>query len=53
MEGFLADVDRRIAREVREALEACDDATLAADYAACAATDLRGRLGGLSGPRRS
>ncbi len=50
MEGFLADPDRPIAREVRAALEACDDATLAADYAACAAADLRGRLGGLRAP---
>jgi pimeloyl-ACP methyl ester carboxylesterase len=50
MDGFVADADRRAAREVREALEGCDDATLAADYAACRALDLRGRLGGLHAP---
>jgi pimeloyl-ACP methyl ester carboxylesterase len=50
LEGFLGDADRPIAREVRAALEACDDATLAADYAACAAVDLRGRLAGLRAP---
>jgi pimeloyl-ACP methyl ester carboxylesterase len=50
MEWFIADPDRPIAREVRAALEACDDATLAADYAACAAVDLRGRLAGLRAP---
>ncbi len=49
MDGFLADPDRPIAREVRAALDDCDDEVLAADYAACAAADLRGRLGG--GPR--
>lgn len=50
MEGFVADADMRIASEVRGALEDCDDATLAADYAACAATDLRGRLAGVRAP---
>jgi 3-oxoadipate enol-lactonase len=50
MEGMVADAERRISRDVREALDACDDATLAADYAACAAVDLRGRLAGLRAP---
>ncbi len=50
MTGFLVDADRPIAREVGAALDACDDATLAADYAACAGVDLRGRLGGLRAP---
>lgn len=50
LEGFVADPDRRASRGVREALEACGDATLAADYAACRALDLRGRLGGLRAP---
>jgi pimeloyl-ACP methyl ester carboxylesterase len=50
MAGFLADTETPIAREIAAALEACDDATLAADYAACAAVDLRGRLAGLRAP---
>jgi pimeloyl-ACP methyl ester carboxylesterase len=50
MEGFLTDAGTPIARQVEAALTACDDATLAADYTACAAIDLRGRLGGLRAP---
>ncbi len=50
MEAFLADGDRPIAAEARAALEACADETLAADYAACAAADLRGRLADLRAP---
>ena len=50
MEAFLADGDRPIAGEARAALEACADETLAADYAACAAADLRGRLADLRTP---
>ncbi len=50
IEGFLADASRPIARDVTAALRACTDATLAADYAACGAADLRGRLGGLRAP---
>lgn len=50
MDGFLADPDRPIAREVRAALNDCGDAVLAADYAACAAADLRGRLAAVRAP---
>jgi pimeloyl-ACP methyl ester carboxylesterase len=50
MEAFLADPELPIAREVGVALRECDDAVLAADYAACAAADLRGRLGAVRAP---
>lgn len=50
MEGFLADPAGRAAGPVRAALEACEPATLAADYAACRSVDLRGRLGGVRTP---
>jgi pimeloyl-ACP methyl ester carboxylesterase len=50
MEGFVADPARPIAREVRAALGDCRDEALAADYAACAAADLRGRLGAVRAP---
>jgi pimeloyl-ACP methyl ester carboxylesterase len=50
MEAFLADPGLPIAREVGTALRECDDAVLAADYAACAAADLRGRLGAVRAP---
>lgn len=50
MEAFVADTDRPIAREVQAALAECGDEVLAADYAACAAADLRGRLAGVRAP---
>lgn len=50
MEAFVRDPATPGAARVRAALDACDDAVLAADYAACAAADLRGRLGGLRAP---
>ena len=49
--GFLADGDRPIAGEARAAHRGLRaDETLAADYAACRAADLRGRLGGVRVP---
>ncbi len=50
MEAFVADPELPIAGEVRAALAECDDAVLAADYAACAAADLRGRLAAVRAP---
>jgi pimeloyl-ACP methyl ester carboxylesterase len=50
LEAFVADPELPIAREVGTALRECDDAVLAADYAACAAADLRGRLGAVRAP---
>jgi pimeloyl-ACP methyl ester carboxylesterase len=50
MEAFVADPELPIGREVAAALAECDDAVLAADYAACAAADLRGRLAGVRAP---
>jgi pimeloyl-ACP methyl ester carboxylesterase len=50
MEGFVADPARPSPRGVPAALGACRDEALAADYAACAAADLRGRLGAVRAP---
>jgi pimeloyl-ACP methyl ester carboxylesterase len=50
MEAFVADPDLPISGEVGAALAECDDAVLAADYAACAAADLRGRLAAVRAP---
>lgn len=50
MEACVADPDLPISGEVGAALAECDDAVLAADYAACAAADLRGRLAAVRAP---
>lgn len=50
MAGFVADPGTAPARALRTALQACPDATLAADYAACRDVDLRGELGRVRAP---
>jgi len=48
--GLVTDPAGPMAATVREALDACGPANLAADYAACRTVDLRGRLGGVRVP---